>query len=130
MAQLRRTGFAFADGQKNGEGIARGREQIGDGTDGGHGVGLRHVEGRAIGENTRGMHQADRSVAQGIAIQGAPDKAVALEPQRCGGEVDGIFKVACLRLKLVRTEVHALRPHHLRQGSHRAICRAIFSRRS
>ena len=112
-------GLALLNCQEDSERIASGREEVADLTDGGDGIRLRHVERRAVGENTGGMHQADGSIAQRVVVQGAADKAVALEPQRGCGEVDRIFKVACLCLKLVRTEVHALRPHHLRQGSHR-----------
>ena len=77
---IARAGFALLQPQINGKGIARGRKQVGDGTDGGDGVGLRHVERRAVRENTGSVHQADGSVAQGIAIEGGADEAIALEP--------------------------------------------------
>jgi hypothetical protein len=53
-----------------------------------------------------------------------------LEPQSRCRKLDRVFKIAGLRLKLVRTEVHALRPHHLGQRSHRAIGNAVPTRRS
>jgi hypothetical protein len=73
-AQRRNCGrrFALLNGQEDGQGIASGREELGDLTDGGDGVGLRHVERRAVGENTGSVHQAHGTVAQGIAIEGAP----------------------------------------------------------
>src|SRR5262249_20632939 len=111
----------FGHAQVDGERILRGRECVSDGARRRGGIGLRDVEGDAVGEHSGRVQEIDGAVAQGVAVHGETGQPAAGRPQGRGSKMKGIFKIAGLGLKLVWAEVHALGPDYWRQVYHRAL---------
>src|SRR5271157_3856072 len=67
------------------------------------------------------MKQGEGAVAQGFGVQSKAHKAIGLKPERRGGELDGVFKIAALDLEMVRRQVHAFGPNHAGELFHGAL---------
>ena len=94
--------------------VARGRKQVGNDPRRRQRIAFRHVERQAVAENSARVNQRNGAVMERLGIQFHPRQPVRGEPERRGGKLDGVFEIAALHLKVVRTQVHAFRPHHPR----------------
>ena len=56
-----------------------------------------------------------------VGVQLKAYQAARFEPQRRGRKLNGIFKIAALRLEVVGPQVHALRPHDAREKFHKSL---------
>ena len=80
----------------------------------GSAIALRHVERQAVAENPARVEQRNGAVMKRLGIQFHAGQAVRSEPEGRSGELDGVFEIAALYLEMVRSQVHAFRPHHPR----------------
>ncbi len=81
-------------------------------------IGIGQLKGESIGKNSRGMQQCRAPIADGLLVQLGMQQPPWLMPQAGRQECDRVFKIAALRLKMVRAQIHPLRPHHPRQKFH------------
>ena len=95
-----------------------GGKDFGDGPRRRQRIGFGHFEQQAVGEDAAGMDQRESAVAQGFGIHFTAQKAVVVAAQGGHDELSGVFEIPALRLKMVRTDVHPLRPDHPRQETH------------
>src|SRR5262245_43756885 len=73
---------------------------------------LGQVEWQAVWEDTSSMEQRKRTVLQVVSVELEFDDAVCCKTEGIRGEVNRIFKIPVLYLKMVRTKVHALGPYY------------------
>ena len=81
-------------------------------------VGVRQLKGQAIRKNPRSMQQRRVAIADGLLVQLGMQQPPRLMPQAGCEECDRVFKIAALCLKMMRAQIHPLRPHHPRQKFH------------
>src|SRR5262249_46609107 len=77
-----------------------------------------HLERQAIGENTTRMQYCYSTVLQSLGIEAAARHAIRREPQRGSCKACGIFEIARLSLKMMRTEIHTLGPDYSGERTH------------
>ena len=71
------------------------------------------LKGSPSGKDSARMDDGHGAVAQGLGIKFQPHESIGLEPEFRDPEVRDLFEKAALHLKVMRPEVHALRPHNL-----------------
>ncbi len=67
----------------------------------------------------RAAGQGEGAIAQSVAVKLQSGKAIRVPPKTGGDEVQRVFKIAALRLKIMRAEIHAFRPDGFVQEFHR-----------
>ena len=83
--------------------------QFGDAARLGEFVVLRHVKGEAVGEDAAGVGQVHSAVAQSFGVQVVAAKSERLVPDGGSGELNGVFEIAVLGLKMVRPDVRRVK---------------------
>ena len=91
---------------------------VGDGARRRQFVGIRHVEGFAIGHDAGALGEAEQAVAEGVGIDVESGHAPVGELRRREPELEGVLKELILRLELLGREKHPLGPDDAVPVSH------------
>ena len=81
------------------------------------GIRTRQIERQSVFKQAARAGQGEDAVAQSVVVELKPGESVRIAPQAGGDEVQRVFEIAALRLKMMRAEIHAFRPDGLGQQS-------------
>ena len=73
-------------------------------------VGAGKVEGQAVGEESAGVGKGQGAVTKGVGVELQTRESEGVAPKAAGDEIQRVFEVAILGLKMVRPEIHSFRP--------------------
>ena len=118
MLTLRARGRHLGDPEEDIERLAVRRKMVGDGARRRQFIGVRHVEGLAIGHDAGAFGEAEQAVAKGVGIDVERGDTPVGKLGRRKPELEGVLKKLVLRLELLGGEKHPLGPDDTVAVSH------------
>src|ERR1700736_1403478 len=82
------------------------------------GIGTRQIKRQSVFKQAAPTGHGENPITQSVVVKLQPGEAIRVTPKAGSDEVQRVFKIAALRLKIVRAEIHAFCPDGFVQECH------------